>query len=276
MDFSFRFQHECPLGRIVWVGESSGAQIPSMRAMRELGHYGVVYLFQGHGFYQDARGTKRELADGDCFLLFPDIPHHYGPSRRPDDWCEFYIVFDGPVFDLWRQRGLLRPENAFFRLEPVYMWLKRFREVVDHRAANSPEGVLADLSRLQMLLSDILTHEHRTRMGEDELAWLHRAYALIEETIPNRPNYRTIARKLGVSYDVFRRRFARLSGRSPSQYHLVSLMDRACGLLYKTRMTHAEIAAQLGLCDAFHFSRKFKQVTGLSPRQFRVRFLREA
>jgi len=274
VDYIFRYKYGCALGRIVMVGEMHGAQVPLMKGMRKLGHYAMVYLFEGHGRYEDKRGVKRELAGGDCFLLFPDIPHHYGPVHDSRDWNEFYVVFEGPVFDLWRREGLLLEEDAFFRLEPIYMWLKRFREVVDQKAIPSPQSSLSDVSRLQVLLADILGCQANALIGDDESAWLQRAYALVEESEAGRPDYRAIAKRLGVSYDVFRRRFTRLSGQSPGRYHQVRVVDRACSLLCKTRLTHEEIAAQTGFCDAFYFARAFKQVTGITPKQFRARFTR--
>jgi AraC-like DNA-binding protein len=270
-NFVFRYKHGCPLGRIVMIGESHGVR-RKMAGLRQLGYYALVYLFDGHGIYQDAGGRKRTLSGGDCFLLFPDVPHHYVPSGDMQDWCEFYIVFEGPEFDLWRREGLLMEDDCFFRLEPAYLWLKRFREVVDMQAIPSPFSSLADLCRLQLLLADIQGHQAQALIGDDESAWLQRAYALIEAQVPGSPDFRAMARELGVSYDVFRRRFARLSGHSPGQYHLIRLMDRASSLLCKTRMTNAEIARELGICNEFYFSRMFAKVTGLSPRRFRTKF----
>ena len=269
--FAFRYQHGCPLGRIVMIGESHGAR-RKMLGLRQLGYYALVYLFDGHGFYENANGRRRLLSSGDAFLLCPDQPHHYEPADDLRDWCEFYIVFEGAVFDLWRREGLLTETEECFRLEPAALWLKRFREVVDIQAPPSPLSSLEDLCRLQQLLADIFGHQARVLIGDDESAWLQHAYDLIEAQLPGKTDFRTIANDLGVSYDAFRRRFARLSGHAPGQYHLIRLMDRASSLLCKTRMTHAEIARELGLCNEFYFSRMFAKITGLSPRCFRAKF----
>lgn len=77
--------------------------------MRVLGSYALVYVVGGGGEYSDARGTRRQVSEGDLIWVFPDIPHAYGPARG-GRWDEIYLVFDGPVFDLWRQRGLLDPD----------------------------------------------------------------------------------------------------------------------------------------------------------------------
>ncbi len=40
-------------------------------------------------------------------------------------------------------------------------------------------------------------------------------------------------------------------------------------LIYENRLDNAAISEQLGFCDAFHFSRRFKRITGMTTRDFR-------
>ena len=48
------------------------------------------------------------------------------------------------------------------------------------------------------------------------------------------------------------------------------LMQRAQELIRCGVPTNREIADRLGFCDEYHFSRRFKQVVGLSPKEFRA------
>jgi AraC-like DNA-binding protein len=252
-----------PLGRITLTGTIHGGRGVSAHPMRILGSYAIVYLLSGTGRYEDARGTRLEVSPGDLLLLFPDIAHAYGPPSG-GLWDETYIVFDGPVFDLWRRQGLLTPDSPFYHLEPVDYWRPRFDAV-------SAPGLspLERICRLQSLLADTLTHYRRDPAAARDQQWLATARALLDADVPEPLYVDQIATHLRLSPETFRKRFARLAGIPPWRYRMTRVIERACRLVHESRLTNKEIAAQLGFNDEFHFSRRFKQFTGRSPTQFR-------
>ena len=48
-------------------------------------------------------------------------------------------------------------------------------------------------------------------------------------------------------------------------------MERARQLLANTRLSISEIGTQSGYRDPYHFSKRFKDMVGISPRKFRER-----
>ena len=78
----------------------------------------------------------------------------------------------------------------------------------------------------------------------------------------------------GFSYERFRKRFAELKGVPPARYRLMRLVDQAGLLLTADDSPLRVIAGELGFCDEFHFSKLFKQRTGLSPSAFRQQMRR--
>lgn len=245
-----------PLGRIVLAGLLKNHTGVAEMPMRTLGHFALVYLLRGQGSLSDASGSNRKLTAGDLFLVFPEIAHWYGPTPG-STWDEFYIVFSGPVFDLWRARGLLNPAHPPRHLEPVSYWLRRMEEVI-----------LTEADPLQQVcsLQDFLAGSLEASGGSRKPDWLASACRKLESGLENP---RKVARELGMSYDHFRRRFCSVTGMPPGRYQLTKRVDRACALMAAGRVTNKEIAERLGFCDEFHFSRTFKSVVGLSPAQFR-------
>jgi AraC-like DNA-binding protein len=259
----------CALGQVrraAYITNSRGLR-PDL--MRVLGSYALVYVLDGSGSYRDANGVDRPVGAGDLMRLFPDVGHTYGP-RKGATWSEFYILFEGPAFDLWRQTGLLDPAQPVVHMEPVSYWQRRLESAVE--APRTPEGPhpVAAVARLQQLLADIFVHVTESRLGGDEREWLTRACDLLDRPAAAEDvDWEEIAGKLHMSYENFRKRFARLAGMPPSQYRMRRIMERASELMHRSYMTLREVADECGFCNEFHFSRRFKQIVGLSPKEYR-------
>jgi len=268
--------HDSPnnrLGQVTVAGivrDSPG--IASKKPIRVLDHYALVYIINGGGFFEDERGIKRHISKGDLLFLFPGISHTYGPG--PDDfWHEIFIIFEGAIFDLWQQDGVLDPAQPVLHLEPVDYWFNRFKTTVWSVPQSGPEYALIRIARLQQLLADILLAVQQQGEGSrvDSL-WLSEAKSLLKANVNRQPDYEAIAAKLGMSYDGFRKRFTKEARVSPAKYHTTRRIDRACQLLLNEDLTSKEIAHHLGFSDEYHFSRRFKQIVGVSPSGFRSLF----
>ena len=247
-----------PLGRIALAGLlKQHAGVPE-KPMRTLGNYALVYLLNGEGTFKDARGAHFKVKPGDLWLIFPEISHWYGPARD-SLWDEFYIVFSGPIFDLWRAKGMLDPSRPIRRLQPVDYWLRRLQEVV----VTEPDP-LQQVCSLQHLLAEAL------EASDDSLEpdWLAQARLLLQT---EEEGVHKVSRSLGMSYETFRKRFTTATGVSPGLYQTTKLIDKACALMVAGTLTNKEIAERLNFCDEFHFSRRFKKIMGLTPTQFRLK-----
>ncbi len=55
---------------------------------------------------------------------------------------------------------------------------------------------------------------------------------------------------------------------SPKRFLLEYRIERACTLLVTTNCSIQEISNSVGFEDPFYFSRAFKDVKGMSPRQY--------
>ncbi len=264
---------ETPIGAIHLAGTLRDSVGVGASTMRVLERYALVFLVQGEGYFRDARGHHARLRDGDILTVFPDIPHTYGPlpGKR---WNEIYLVFTGPLFDLWRRSGLLNPERPVIHLEPGEYWRQRFSEIVHRDAGPVSSRALRTLARLQALLLDALAAARQTEDGLTRAEWLETGQQLLAERFRDRwLSPREVAAKVGLSYDNFRKQFSRHAGMPPQQYQKHKRIEHACAAIYEGNKTLKEIASDLEFCDVFHFSKAFKQVVGSSPSEFRRRVL---
>lgn len=79
------------------------------------------------------------------------------------------------------------------------------------------------------------------------------------------------AAEFGISTAYACRLFRRFGEESPYRYLLRQRMSLAADLLTHERLQVQQAATRLGYTDPYQFSRAFKRVAGLSPRDFRTR-----
>jgi len=235
---------------------------------RTLNSYSLTYLLSGRGSLLTPSGV-RPLQAGDLLVLFPGIPHAYGPPLG-ERWDEITLFFSGPLFDGWRGTPPLDPGRPVLRLEPLAYWRNRFQALLYPLArAPHPPGP-AEWVRLLDLFSEIAAFTSPSFSESDRL-WLEKAQAVLASLNRNhRLGWSEVARRLSVSERTLRRRFEQGLGLSPSRFHRERRIAEARRLLLETDQKIGAIAQALNYANEFHFSRQFKVVTGMTPRAYRL------
>jgi AraC-like DNA-binding protein len=98
---------------------------------------------------------------------------------------------------------------------------------------------------------------------------------MIEMMVANkraRLELKDMSSQLKKSISYLTRVFKEITGHTPIHYFNKLRIEEAKGLLSSTNEPIHEIAAYLGFNDEFYFSRLFKKIVGISPKQYR-RFL---
>ncbi|MCU0796769.1 MAG: AraC family transcriptional regulator [Akkermansiaceae bacterium] len=254
-------QMECPLGRVVEAGEIRHSPGGMVR-FRYLSRYAVMIVTRGEGIYEDEEGRQRSLVAGDWVLVLPDLGHSYRPLMA-GGWDEIYVMFEGPVFDLWRQRGLLGPSRLLGRVDDA----AAVRQGLLENVVEAEGSALTRFCAFQSWLAGVLEGGMDAREGEKGIdAWFQEACRKLSQ-----PGARVqqVAGELGMGYESFRKSFRAQAGVSPHRYHLQQVINRAASMLEATSMKSADIAHALGFCDEPYFSRVFRKTTGRSPSEYR-------
>lgn len=121
---------------------------------------------------------------------------------------------------------------------------------------------------LQVLLSEL-----KRLLQPHEIHTVPRVIREAAHTLRTHPEHsisnERLATQAGLSTGHFIRSFKQYIGLSPNQYRLRELMKKGENLLIRTPLTVQEVAYRLGLDDPYYFSRLFRSVYGVSPREYR-------
>lgn len=101
---------------------------------------------------------------------------------------------------------------------------------------------------------------------------LNRAVDLMAERIGEGVTLAELAGSVDLSPDHFQRAFTAATGRAPLQYFSEMRMEHAKRLLQESESNVTEISLMLGYSSLGHFSNRFRQIVGVSPKTWRETF----
>lgn len=264
----FTNRPETPIGRLLSAGYLHGTWRLFKWPMRLLGTFSLVYVTEGSGRFHDALGHDEPIQAGDLILLFPQVAHKYGP-KASGGWSELYAYFDGPIFDLWQQSGLLDPAKPVHRQAQAAHWRAQLERVLMPKIPDDTPGQVSHLLGFLSVLTQMATPGTLADQEKTLPLWLRTALFLLNEDISSERPLGQIAAELDLPYSTFRKHFERETGLAPAHYRFARRMETACSMLLHTKMRIREIAESLNFSDAFYFSNRFRAYTGLRPSQYR-------
>ncbi len=263
----------CPLGQVIYAGtkwdsQATYAHAPPPDFMRPTPHHLLVYTLEGEANYVDDTGVRAVLRKGSLIWTRPGVSQSYGP-RPGSRWSEFFMWFGGPLFDTWQTQGLPGDKSRLLFIEPMEHWIKRFLRVIQTSPADPAGTPLTRLCDLQRILAEALQLQDAVQRNADDISWRDDACRRLSEGSLTSPSLADIAKSMCISYTLFRKRFLSLTGKTPGQFRSEEVFRKVCFRLMETKEPFYQIAERFGFHDQFHFSRRFHQVVGLSPREFR-------
>ena len=106
-------------------------------------------------------------------------------------------------------------------------------------------------------------------------AHIEKSIAIMQSRIGRNLDLAELCRRLDVSREHFIRLFSSYMGMPPMRYYARLKTEAATAMLLSTNLHVGEIAGRLGFESQFSFSRAFRRATGISPTDYRERFLQK-
>lgn len=226
----------------------------------------ICLCIKGRGYVQ-IKNEIREVKKNDYFVIPKNYPHKYF-SGIIDGWGLYFIHVAGVNADQFCenhkgvQKGLTHTQ-----LHMVYSILDNLINLLD--TSTSEENIIYVNTAVEFLQTSLQIYEMNkaTISLEDEIIAQFLNY--VENNLAKKVSIKILLSELNVSqaflYKLTHERF----NVSPMQYVYEMKLDIAAELLLTTNLKVANIAHRVGFVDQYHFSRKFKALTGMSPIEYR-------
>lgn len=239
-------------------------------------HYLFHYIISGHGLLMATQesGAKIDyrLGEGEGFLILPGQITTY-VADLDDPWEYIWVEFDGlHVKDDLENVGLslsspvYRSQSSELRDRMV----EEMRYLVTNRNA-SPMHLIGHTYLFFDYLVRSVAHPAEQQANRLQSFYIREAIGYVKENYQSDISVEDIARQTGLNRSYFGKLFKSVVGRSPQQYLIGYRMAKACELLKLTALPVSEVGRAVGYPNQLHFSRAFKSVHGVSPREWRRR-----
>lgn len=237
-------------------------------------HYLFHYIISGTGTLMADTVNKEtktySIKSGQGFLIFPgQITTYYADPNLP--WEYLWIEFDGLRVKEAIDLTDLSVNNPVYHSHSKELREKLQEEMlyIAHHAKESPFHLIGHL----YLFLDYLTQSSRstTLVQSSKMSdyYIKEALNYIEQNFQNNITIEEIAAVCGINRSYFGKIFRNSIGRSPQEFLINYRMVKATELLKLTSLSVAEIGSAVGYENQLHFSRAFKTIYGVSPREWR-------
>lgn len=266
--------HHLPQGRQsihrdygLWIIHASRSCVSMHNQLhqRYFEFYSLSHMYDGSGIYWTPGVRTMEVKAGDGILIAPHFVHYYGAGEKP--YIEDAICFCGPVADVLFNHGII--SNGIMSIGAT----RRLLPIAAMAADPATDAQINANITLQRLLLELF-YENRQRQSGDRQSRLEELLALIRSTPEKWWTIEEMAEYCNLSTAQFRRIFHQHTGVLPKLYIDRLKTSWAAAALAAGHDPLEQIARRFGYLDPFHFSRRFKQLTGFSPERYRWEFFR--
>ena len=213
-------------------------------------------------------GTEYYGKEGSCFFIPANTKHsYYNIKEAPFEkyWFHFDLYPNSELFRLLKLDYRIKMEDDSI--------LRLFAELFEkYNSEKLTDKLDVKSLALRILSAFIVASNKETKIAlrdsEEKITWV---LAYINRNLDRPISNVELSQVCCQHPNHFVRFFKQKTGSTPQRYIMERRVEMAKRLIEQTDMKFADIAAQLGFCDAPHLSRIFKRFYSLNPQEYRKR-----
>lgn len=228
--------------------------------------YLLVYVTKGEGWYRVRKNTYA-VTENDFFVLPVKYANAMGSSNK-NLWSIYWAYFSGSQAAKVT-RHLMGTEFSPRKAVPLVGRVAQFNDILHHLELmeNVENLVYANSRFYSFLCSFRLRVLSAQKYGKKD--GVMQSIEFMRENISKMITLEDLAEAAGLSMSHYCAQFKKKTMQTPMQLYTSMKIQRACQLLQNRNQTIKTISYNLGFFDQYHFSKVFKQIIGMSPKNFR-------
>lgn len=230
----------------------------------------LIFCVAGQGWYEI--GDHHYTLEANEAVLIPRATPHRYASDENEPWSIHWVHFIGSEADFFGHH--LPPGEYKLLVDPQCLAIAQtlFQQCYDafaggfilHRLIYGAQ-ILRHLLALLFFNNNYFSPVQRASHTNN----LESTLTFLRDNLRAPLTLKDMAEHAGLSVSHFSFVFRQQTGYSPMDYFIHLKIQHACTLLSLTARTIQDIAYEIGYEDPYYFSRLFKKVIGVSPRQYR-------
>jgi len=243
-------------------------------------HSCILYIIRGRRIYHHQKHYW-ELKEGTCAFIKPT--GFTAEKPKGEEWC--VMVFFVPNDFLLQLIKDNRNAIAFVNLPPaneeplILLEVNEishacFASMLPYFSQNPPPPEnLIELKFKELILSLLVNQKNTALLSYlDDFSNQNRVsiHSIMHDNYTYNLRLADYAKLSCLSVSTFKREFKRRFNETPSHWIMKQRLNRAKELLSNTSLPINEVSMECGFENLSHFSRVFKEKTGLSPLRFKL------
>lgn len=228
--------------------------------------YLLHYIVSGKGTYSVDRKTY-EIGPGSTFLIYPNTEITYCADLN-DPWDYYWVGFSGNDARIIINQTDFTTSNPVIDVDMNTHFESLLMDI--YNAKGNQVSSKIKMTGCLMLALSLLVEKASSSKGRHDTAsiYINKAMEFIESNYTQILTVQEIASYVGISRSQLYRVFMDTYQKSPMQMILEYRILIACGYLKNSQMSMSSIGYSVGFEDSLYFSRVFKKIKGMSPRDY--------
>ncbi|MCM8785926.1 MAG: AraC family transcriptional regulator [Candidatus Omnitrophica bacterium] len=240
--------------KFIHLSFERGIELPHFHEENQL-----LFFLSGEGV-EYIENQKYRITPGTFVLIPKKIVHFFKSySKKPSEILS--IRFDVS------QKSENNEVKVFFKKTNFYKGTRENIEAVKRLIPSIIDGK-PDLG-LFFKIFNMFFESSEIKKSSKKMGYIKKIEDYIEKNIGNRIKIEEIGKQLGLSVSYIRKIIKEAFGVSFIKYVNIKKIEYASKLLIETKIPISNMAGLCGFYDFNYFSRVFKKIKGVSPREFR-------